>query len=439
MAGNERTPPPAAPSAPSVRALQCPQCGGTLQVRGLGQTSTIVCASCASIVDISSDDLRILTTAANNVQRTPYIALGTRGRLRGDPYEVIGFLCRAIVVDDLTYEWSEYLLFNPYKGFRWLTEYNGHWNDVKTANGQPEDNGNTTVTYLGTEFAHFQSATAKVTYVIGEFYWQVRVGETAEVSDYVSPPLMLSREQTEGEVTWSLGEYMEPDAVWQAFGLEGRPPERAGVYSNQPSPFFDRSKRLWRAFAAMSALAVILQSASCLLAQDKLVFQQNYSFSKQDAAKVEVTEPFELGGHTSNVVIQTTAGVENSWIYLNLALISLDDGRAWDFGREVSYYHGVDGGESWSEGSGSDEAVLPAVPPGQYYLRIEPESDFATIPYKIEVRRDVPQVWFVLVALVALAGYPLLVWMRSRTFETARWSVSDYAPAGSSSDDADDS
>ena len=439
MAGNERIPPAAAPTAPSVRALQCPQCGGALQVRGLGQTSTIVCASCASIVDISSDDLRILTTAANNVTRTPLIPLGTRGKLRGDPYEVIGFVCRQIVVEDQTYEWREYLLFNPYKGFRWLTEYDGHWNDVKTTNGRPEESGKMAVAYLGTTFKHFQTATATVAYVLGEFYWQVRVGETAEVSDYVSPPLMLSKEQTADDVTWSLGEYMEPDAVWQAFALPGRPPERSGVYANQPSPFAGKTTRVWRAFAGLAAAAVILQSASCLLAQNKLVFQQHYTFSKLDAAKVEVTEPFELGGHTSNVAVQTTAGVENSWIYLNLALISLDDGRAWDFGREVSYYHGVDGGESWSEGSGSDEAVLPAVPPGQYYLRIEPESDAASIPYTIEVRRDVPQYWFLLLALVALAGYPLLVWMRSRTFETSRWSESDDAPAGKSSGDADDS
>ena len=35
--------------------------------------------------------------------------------------------------------WAEYLLFNPYKGFRYLTEYDGHWNDVSTrASALPE-------------------------------------------------------------------------------------------------------------------------------------------------------------------------------------------------------------------------------------------------------------------------------------------------------------
>ena len=32
----------------------------------------------------------------------------------------------------LRYQWREYLLFNPYHGFRYLTEYAGHWNVVST-------------------------------------------------------------------------------------------------------------------------------------------------------------------------------------------------------------------------------------------------------------------------------------------------------------------
>ncbi len=26
------------------------------------------------------------------------------------------------------FQWREYLLFNPYKGYAFLSEYNGHWN-----------------------------------------------------------------------------------------------------------------------------------------------------------------------------------------------------------------------------------------------------------------------------------------------------------------------
>ena len=40
--------------------------------------------------------------------------------------------------DGETFEWDEYLLFNPYKGFRYLTEYDGHWNFVTPLEAMPQ-------------------------------------------------------------------------------------------------------------------------------------------------------------------------------------------------------------------------------------------------------------------------------------------------------------
>jgi len=48
---------------------------------------------------------------------------------------------------------------------------------------------------------------------------------------------------------------------------------------------------------------------------------------------------------------------------LNYALINQDSGQAWDFGREVSYYHGYDSDGSWHEGKQADEVVIPERPP----------------------------------------------------------------------------
>jgi hypothetical protein len=138
------------------------------------------------------------------------------------------------------------------------------------------------------------------------------------------------------------------------------------------------------------------------------------------------------------VVVETRADLNNTWIYLSMALINLDSGQAYDFGREVSFYSGVDGGESWSEGTRSDEATLPSVPAGQYYLRIEPDSDTPPVNYAVRVYRDVPTLWFLPLALVALSLYPLIVWLRSRSFETQRWAESSRAEdSGGGSNDPD--
>jgi hypothetical protein len=163
-------------------------------------------------------------------------------------------------------------------------------------------------------------------------------------------------------------------------------------------------------------------------------YQLNPGTPKGEASFV--TDVFELKGRTSNVEIKTSANVSNSWIYLNYALISQDAGRAWDFGREVSYYSGYDSDGSWSEGSRHDTVIVPSVPPGHYYLRIEPEADarHPLISYTVAVRRDVPVFKFYGYALLALFLPVLYITFKSISFERARWSESDHPILQSESD-----
>ncbi len=68
----------------------------------------------------------------------PKIPLGSRGPLHGHEFEVIGFARRYIDVDGEEYGWNEYVLFNRAQGFRYLSEYEGHWNDIRTVRGMPQ-------------------------------------------------------------------------------------------------------------------------------------------------------------------------------------------------------------------------------------------------------------------------------------------------------------
>src|SRR5712692_2150790 len=169
-----------------VKALNCPNCGAALMIRAGEHTLSVVCVQCLSVLDAKDPNLQVLQQFQERARIQPLLPLGTRGKWRGDPYEVIGFQVRTIEVDDTAYSWSEYLLFNPYKGFRYLTEYNGHWNDVKTVRAVPEATtfgGKSAYRLLGRTYVHFQTASAETTYVMGEFPWQVRVGEKVAVRD----------------------------------------------------------------------------------------------------------------------------------------------------------------------------------------------------------------------------------------------------------------
>lgn len=442
---------PAKP-APSVKSLNCPNCGGTVQLRGLGRSLTVVCIQCLSVLDTTTPSLQVIQKFQSKVRHQPLIPLGTRGSLRGDPYEVIGFQVRELLVDAVAYQWREYLLFNPYKGFRYLTEYNGHWNDVTVLRTQPEVNTmgmRPTAKHLGESYQHFQHYEARTVYVMGEFPWRVSVGEQAICDDYIHPPRILSREASDNETNWSVGEYTTGEEVWKHFKLKGSPPPAIGVFANQPSPSAGSVRDAWTKFIAWTFILLFVQLVwATVLHSKKTVFQQRYSFTQSTAPGGEnsfVTDVFELKGRKSNLNVQLATDLSNEWAFFQLALVNADSGVAYDFSRQVSYYSGRDSDGSWTEGSARDSVTLPQIPAGRYYLRIEPEMDTSTpavtpraVRYEIKVVHDVTTWVYFFIGFLLLLIPPIWTTLRSGSFEMKRWAESDYGSSTSSSSSGDD-
>jgi len=424
------------PPVVQAKSLHCPGCGGPVALRGFGHTLSVVCPQCHAVLDVSNPLVKILQRAQQAQEQVqPKIPLGTRGKIDNVVWEVIGFQVRQIEVDGVPYSWDEYLLFNPYHGFRYLSEYQGHWNVIRTLPLVPEQvpSVRPRLRVKGEIFRHFQHCEATTIFVLGEFPWRAHKGETATVDDFIAPPRMISGERMDGEVVWSLGEYWTGDQIWKAFQLQGRAPAAVGVYENQPSPHHLRAGTMWRTFVWMLVALAALMFYFTASARREEVYSQHYTFSTGTGGEPSfVTPVFELKGRPSNVELAIHTDLDNNWAYFDLALINQDTGRAWDFGREVSYYHGVEDGESWTEGSASDSVSIPAVPSGHYYLRIEPEMDTkqpSSMSYDVTLHRDVPTYLFFLFAFVLLLIPPIVSTMRIGAFETARWRESDYAPS----------
>jgi predicted RNA-binding Zn-ribbon protein involved in translation (DUF1610 family) len=429
-----------APTGPETKAagFNCRNCGAAIELRAVALTKTVACTSCGAIQNPADPNLLILQEVEKRQKVAPTIPLGSRGAMNGHDYDVIGFQRRTILVDDDTYGWNEYLLFNRERGFRYLSEYEGHWNDIVQVPSMPQpamSGGKPGAVYQGSVFKLFQAAAATTAYVLGEFPWEVRKGDTAMVSDYVAPPLMLSAERTVEETTWSLGTYTPGARLWEAFGLEGSPPSPVGVFANQPSPYTGRVAFYWGIFALLTLLLLLVGAVRLVTAARQPVFSSSYAFRPGAPESSFVTPVFEIAGRSSNVEVAIRTDLNNNWIYFNLALINADTGDALDFGREVSYYYGTDSDGRWTEGSRKDAAVLPTVAPGHYYLRVEPETESNSRPvsYSLTVLRDVPSPLYYLIALGLLIVPPVLVTIRSASFEARRWQESDYP-----NDDDDD-
>lgn len=420
-----------------TRTLSCAHCGGTLTLRNAGETLTAACQYCGSVLDVEENGgLKVVQTFQKHARVEPLIPLGRTGRMHGAEWTVLGMQQRTIRVEGVAYSWREYLLHAPDRGFRYLTEYDGHWNDVVVLKSPPVADPTSTrkpVHMRGERFRPFQHAVAETTFVLGEFPWRIRVGETAQTDDYVSPPRLLSREHTKDEVAWSLGEYTPARRVWEAFGLEGEPPASRGTYANQPSPHAAHA-RLWPVFALFAALLLV---ALLVRAGGARTVHEQRGLAYDPAAgeeNVVVTPPFRVEGRPSALRVKVRTNVHNAWAAFDLTLVDEETGRTRELSREVGYYEGYEDEERWTEGSASGTASAASVPAGTYRLVIAPQGS-GPVAYSVQVTRGGPAVSLYVLALVALLIPPAIRGMQHMSFEHNRWMESDYPPVTSDDDD----
>jgi hypothetical protein len=209
--------------AESGQQFSCPNCAASLQV-SLASTKSLTCKSCNSIIDVSQGVAGQLSHALQTEPVAPLIALGSTGQLQGVMWQLVGFQHRmGYEVDDPDehFGWTEYLLYNQKRGFTFLVDSTEGWSLATPTTGAPTLPGNgSTATYLGNKYNRKYSYKAETTYVAGEFYWRVERGQQSNNTDFEKGPVLLSREETPAEVTWSMGSKLSSASVAKAFNLK---------------------------------------------------------------------------------------------------------------------------------------------------------------------------------------------------------------------------
>ena len=433
----------------SAAALGCPNCGGPLALKAPDKAERVTCPNCNSLLDVNQGNLSYLK-ALNPTQADVNFVLpvGAEGIFSGDvKFRIIGAVVRSVQMDGIHYYWHEYLLYNPSIGFRWLVHSDNHWNFVEPVNPAEVEaamgstiftSTPTMVNYGGTKHKIFQDAQAVIEYVKGEFYWRVEQGETVRAIDYVAAPVMLSQEITANEVNWSAGVYLTNAEVEKAFGITDLP-KPWSVGPNQP--FTGRFYYTW-GLLPLALLFVVAIFMIPLSGLTKEVMSETLTLppSAPTAPQVVFSKPFELKGNR-NVRISATASFNNSGADLDIDLINEQNNEVESVNIPISYFQGVEDGESWSEGSPSDDATMSSQPDGKYTLRVEGSLENITQPLQInlKVEQNVVRGVNFICALLILAIVPIIGLIRKISFESSRWKDSMFSTSSSgSSDDSDE-
>jgi len=368
---------------------------------------------------------------------------------------VIGAMARSVTFEGTQYFWSEYLLYNWQVGFRWLVHSDNHWNYVMAVPPGEVVEKEKSATYRGKHYKIFQDAPARVEVVLGEFYWKVETGEEVRGVDFVAAPYMLSKEvstvyvsdpddasQTKratGEINWSLGTYIPVQQVEKAFSVSGLP-RPSNVAPNQPYKHWWVYK-YWLLFIGVVLLAGFLTLV--MSGSTKEVFSQTVTLPplpNADGTQVFFSNPFELAGRR-NIRIVGVSPVQNTWVYLEGDLINDETGVVQSFPIDISYYQGVEEGESWTEGGQRDSAYSSSMPGGRYILRLEGQWEKWQQPavVSVKIEQNVTHGFNLILALIALSIGPIVMGIYHISFEHRRWSESMFSSSGSEAEEDDDS
>jgi hypothetical protein len=414
-------------------AIECPACGAPITLRGFGGVEQVACAYCGTICKPEDDGNLAILQEVQRQQRPSMLPLHKRGQLHGETWEILGIMWREVVADGVTYPWQEFLLFNPYQGYRWLIYQmsDGVWGLGGPLFGAPELHPGMppTATWRGEQYKHFTSGNARVTYVEGEFPWQVLVNDVAQSNDYVCPPNMLSIEVQHGEtgvdVNFTIMQPIEPAEVWAAFGMVGPPPTQNGVHPAAINPH--ATKFYWIA-AILLFVVWIVALVSYASARSEALVYSGALVPGQD-----LIEALELGDPDESTTLEfelQAQGMNNSWAYAEIMLVDLASEEAINLGLDVDAYSGVDEGESWSEGTNPRRQTIGGVTGGKYLLQVQTQIDTAGDPadsLRFTIKQDVPLARYMFLPFFVILLFPLLNLGRKLAFETKRWASSDHA------------
>lgn len=438
---------------PIPENVDCPNCRESIKLYDPEGSEFCVCQACNSFISFTKNvNKGVAQKQAKKIKAQPIIPLGKMGSLKGHQFVVIAYLEKK--EKDTTYTWEEYLLYNYEKGYVTLAVFDGHWNYIidKTWDPEleaPQSEKHTTI-FKDQNFQIFNVYTPVTTALIGEFDWDV-LSDQPKTYEYIYPPYSISKEvdspNSKADLFY-LGEYIEPEEIAAAFELDVNAfPSKEGIGANQLSSFAKNFGYLSKFTMAALCLMLVIYIIISVTKPEKELMNRGYNIAFENMPnKADSSGSTNLGQNsyefkpftTSSFVqdngnvpleIAVGSGIDNNWIEATIILVNERTNETWEVTKGAEYYHGYEGGESWTEGSRESSIILTEIPEGKYHLNIYPASGDPNQNYlNIRITSNVTLWKNILLLLFLLIAFPIFSWYRMRLFDKERWMNSDYSP-----------
>lgn len=421
--------------------LQCPSCTSLLE-RFSEHSQLIVCGYCNERIELNHAELRALGKGTP-LEFSPFrLDLESIFHWEGIDYSIIGRI--SFLDSDGDPGPKDYLLFHPQMGTLWATAYSGYgFYITKKSRMLPSIAqliaGGTVEMPDQSKWRLTEQETYSIEHVDGALPWIAKQGDEVQVIELQS--------LADRKVTMAVERTVGVDEVECSISRELTPIEwlkSTKVYTDE-----DRRNEQRRTMSrTASVLGLLLGVGTAIfmgvqaLALPTAEPIADFKFTVSQLANEQVTATFELP--TSADVEQPVSFsfdslLDNEWLAIQYAVLrsptedtaktytellkaeeGLEDStqNVWVSDISLSYYHGYDGGESWSEGTRTKKERLILREPGHYRLllsavggqadTVSPVPLDGTVKIRVS-KRDVTAVYYLVGIIFVLIVTALFV------------------------------
>ncbi len=413
---------------PKTRSINCTQCGGSLKLYGGHQVKSINCGYCGSVLD-SKKEYKMVKRFKGVKRPFSPISIGSDGWIKGVLFTVIGMV--EYVAADA--RWVSLQLFSPTHGYAWLDYEKGHFVFARKVRDTPQGFNKYQVKSRfkarDKSFKVYESYTARINFVEGELTWIAEKGDQLSITEGIKPPHIFSAEQSADELEYCYGEYLEPEVVYRAFGLKKKPYRKYGVHAAEPYRPNKYVAGISEAGLIFLPLVGLLCLVVAIMGHGKKVFtvsiQPDQFLNGVETRLFNVSQPDRL------LKLGMNANLNNAWAWFDIT-ISNEHRELFSLAKQISYYHGYEGGEYWHEGNKTVNAYFKVPEAGYYRLHISGDGGTGNrgtqpqlTPLNITIEEGIIVSRYLLGLLVIVLLATLLLYFRKWQFEYARWEEDD--------------
>ncbi len=343
----------------------CPACESENKLDFTFPVEEYVCQTCSHLIDVAGNkQIKHLKVPTENV----VLDVGQKGKIGGEEYTVVAIIVKRYGNNIF---WREYYLKDSKGNDAFLSESDGHW--VFLIPMHPDDfkgKNSKLPTYLGRTYRWYENSQCSVEAAAGFFEEHVDFS-LATYKEYVNGTRMISQEKTSKKSQYFYGVHISKHDVKKAFKI-AHMPYYTGVGIVQPY-YFD-IKQAINIFCIAALLICLFQLYVYTSRTNETVFAQTINFTDV-RDKEMVSSSFTLSGGSAPLKVNAFSGVDNSWANIQLSLVNEKTNEIIYTSKDIEQYHGYEDGESWSEGSQSEDFNLCGVSSGQYHFLISAEKD----------------------------------------------------------------